>query len=81
MFRLLIGSIEIDLNPFLINILELQNPKILIRSSQAKSTKGKNVIIISEERHELLKEKKQELLENTSTLVGKTKVPGLQKSA
>lgn len=37
-------------------------------------------ITISEERPELLKENKQELLENTSTLGGKTKVPGLQKS-
>ena len=42
---------QIDQNPFPVHMLELNNPKVLIRSNQAESTKGKN-IIISDERQE-----------------------------
>ena len=38
---------QVDQNPFPMHahVLELKNPKVLIRPSQAESTKGKNVII------------------------------------
>ena len=47
---------KVDQNPFPAHthMFELNNSKVLIRSNQAKSTKGKNVII-GEERSELSK--------------------------
>ena len=44
---------QVDQNPFPAHthVLELSNPKVLIRPNQAESTKGKN-IIIGEERSE-----------------------------
>ena len=36
---------QIDQNPFPVHMLELNNPKVLVRPSQAESTKGKNVVI------------------------------------
>jgi hypothetical protein len=51
--RLVISGMQIDQNPFPMptHVLELKNPKVLIRLNQAESTKGKNVII-GEERPE-----------------------------
>ena len=46
--RLVIPTMQVDQNPFPMHILELNNPKVLIRPSQAESTKGKNVIIGNE---------------------------------
>jgi len=44
---------QIDQTPFPMHthVLELKNPKVLIRPSQAESAKEKNVIV-GEERHE-----------------------------
>ena len=63
---------QIDQNPFPMhaNMLELKNPKILIRPSQAKSTKGKNVVI-GEERLE-----KKMLQNKTSRAAMKTSILG-----
>ena len=36
---------QIDQNPFPVHMLELNNSKVLVRPSQAESTKGKNVVI------------------------------------
>ena len=36
---------QIDQNPFPVHMLELNNPKVLVRPSQAESTKGKNIVI------------------------------------
>ena len=36
---------QIDKAPFPVHMLELNNPKVLIRPEQAKRAKGKNVII------------------------------------
>src|SRR6185503_5384482 len=51
--RLVIPQMQVDQNPFPAHthVLELSNPKVLIRPNQAESTKGKN-IIIGEERSE-----------------------------
>ena len=54
--RIVILQMKVDQNPFPTHthMLELNNPKVLIRPNQAKSAKGKN-IIIGEERSELSK--------------------------
>ena len=36
---------QVDQNSFPVHMLELNNPKVLVRPSQAKSTKGKNIVI------------------------------------
>jgi hypothetical protein len=41
---------QVDNNPFLVNAIDLQGAKVLVRPEQAESTIGKNVII-DEERH------------------------------
>ena len=64
-------QIDQNLFPMHMHVLELRNPKVLIRPNQAESTKEKNVII-GEERLE------KKMLQNktsrtTSTLGGKTR--------
>ena len=51
--RIIVPQMQVDQNPFPAHthVLELSNPKVLIRPNQAESTKGKN-IIIGEERSE-----------------------------
>ena len=41
---LVVPQMQIDNNPFPMHTVELQNPKVLIRQSQAESTKEKNVV-------------------------------------
>jgi hypothetical protein len=36
---------QVDKNPFLINTIDLQNSKVLIRPEQAEVAKGNNVVI------------------------------------
>ena len=48
---------QIDQNPFPVHMLELNNPKVLVRPSQAESTKGKNVVIGDERPEKKLKQK------------------------
>jgi hypothetical protein len=55
----------VDHNPFPINTLELNNPKVIIRPDQAEKAKGKNVII-GEQRPEIKVQDK--LLEDTPRL-------------
>ena len=43
--RLVVPQMQIDNNPFPVHNVDLQNTKVLIRPSQAESTKGKNVVI------------------------------------
>ena len=47
-------KVDQNLFPAHTHMLELNNPKVLIRPNQAEAAKGKN-IIVSEERSELLK--------------------------
>ena len=51
--RIIVPQMKVDQNPFPAHtyVLELSNPKVLIRPNQAESTRGKNVII-GEERFE-----------------------------
>ena len=48
---------QIDQNPFPVHMLELNNPKVLVRPSQAESTKGKNVVIGDERPEKKLTQK------------------------
>ena len=66
--RLVVPQMQIDNNPFPVHTIELQNPKVLIRSSQAESTKGKNMVI-GEPRSEQMK-KSLEASSKNSTLGG-----------
>jgi hypothetical protein len=36
---------QVDKNPFPVNIIDLQNSKVLIRLEQTEAAKGKNVVI------------------------------------
>jgi len=51
-------KVDQNLFPVHTHMLELNNPKVLIRPNQAESTKGKNVII-GEERSELSKSRQE----------------------
>jgi hypothetical protein len=39
------GNMKLDMNPFLVGMVELMNKKILVRTDQAETTKGKNVVV------------------------------------
>jgi hypothetical protein len=43
--RLMLHEMQVDKQPFPINTMELQQPKVLVRPHQAEATKGKNVIV------------------------------------
>ena len=43
--RLVVPAMQIDQNLFSVHTVELTNQKVLIRTHQAKSAKGKNVIV------------------------------------
>ena len=66
--RLVVPQMQIDNNPFPVHTVEFQNPKVLIRPSQAESTKGNNVVI-GEPRSEQ-KKKSLEASSKNSTLGG-----------
>jgi hypothetical protein len=39
---------KLDTNPFPVGMLELMNKKILVRTDQAETTKGKNLVIFDD---------------------------------
>jgi hypothetical protein len=41
----MLHEMQVDKQPFPVNTLELQQPKVLVRSHQAEATKGKNVTV------------------------------------
>jgi hypothetical protein len=45
------GKMKLDMNTFPIGMVELMDKKILVRTDQAKTTKGKNVVISDELRN------------------------------
>jgi len=75
--RLVLSNMQIDQTPFPVHMLELNNPKVLVRPSQAESTKGKNVVI-GDERPE--KKLTQEILQGAKTLGGQDKKKADNKS-
>jgi hypothetical protein len=77
---------QVGENPFptnaYVNMLELSNPKVLIRSDQAEKAKGKNVII-GEQRPDkkVLLEKIPKASVKTSTLGGQGKTEETSKAS
>jgi hypothetical protein len=43
--RLMLHEMQVDKQPFPINTMELQQPKVFVRPHQAEATKGKNVMV------------------------------------
>jgi hypothetical protein len=43
--RLMLHEMQVDKQPFPINTMELQQPKVLVRTHQAEATKSKNVMV------------------------------------
>jgi hypothetical protein len=39
------GKIKLDMNPFPVSMVQLENKKILVQTDQAKTTNGKNVVV------------------------------------
>jgi hypothetical protein len=39
------GEMKLDMDPFLISMVELEQKKILVRIDQAETTKGRNVVV------------------------------------
>jgi hypothetical protein len=39
------GKMELDTNSFPVNVIEFEQKKMLVRTNQATTTKGKNVVI------------------------------------
>jgi hypothetical protein len=73
--RLIFHAMQVDHNAFLINTLELNNPKMLIRPEQAEKAKGKNVIIGEQRPEENMQDK---LLEDTPKVAAKASTLGGQ---
>ena len=69
--RLVIPTMQIDQNSFPVHMLELNNPKVLVRPSQAESTKGKNVVIGDER---LEKKLTQKTPQDAKTLGGRGEI-------
>jgi hypothetical protein len=42
----MLHEMQVDKEPFTINTMELQQPKVLVRPHQAEATKGKNVMVV-----------------------------------
>jgi hypothetical protein len=43
--RLMLHEMQVDNQPFPINTMELQQPKVLVRPHQVEATKGKNMMV------------------------------------
>jgi hypothetical protein len=46
---------KLDTNPFPVSMVELEHRKILVRTEQAKTTKGKNVVVSDNRRNWMIK--------------------------
>jgi hypothetical protein len=49
------GKTKLDTNPFPVGMVELMNKKILVRTDQVETTKGKNVVIFDDLRNRMIK--------------------------
>jgi hypothetical protein len=49
------GKMKLDMNPFPIIMVELEHKKNLVRTDQAETTKGKNVVISDDLRNRMIK--------------------------
>jgi hypothetical protein len=49
------GKMKLDTDPFPISMVELMDKKVLVRTGQAKMTKGKNMVVFDELRNQMIK--------------------------
>jgi hypothetical protein len=49
------GKMKLDTDPFPIGMVELEHKKILVRTNQAKMTKGKNVVASDDLHNQMIK--------------------------
>jgi hypothetical protein len=49
------GKMKVNTDPFPIGMIERMNKKILVRTDQAETTKGKNMVISNELRNRMIK--------------------------
>jgi hypothetical protein len=54
-------QIKLDVNPFLIDLIEFKEKKVLVRTDQATSTAGKNVVMSDELRNRMIKPRQPEI--------------------
>jgi hypothetical protein len=62
--RLTLGDgskMKLDVDPFQVNTIGFEEKKILVRSDQANTTKGKNVVVSNELRNRMLKPRRLEI--------------------
>jgi hypothetical protein len=48
------GKMKLDMNSFPVSMVELEHKKILVRTDQAKMTKGKNVVVFNDLRNRMI---------------------------
>jgi hypothetical protein len=46
---------KLDMDPFLISMVELEQKKILVRIDQAETTKGRNVVVSDDLHNQMIK--------------------------
>jgi hypothetical protein len=49
------GKMKLDMDPFLISMVELEQKKILVRIDQAETTKGRNVVVSDDLHNQMIK--------------------------
>jgi hypothetical protein len=49
------GKMKFDTDPFPIGMVEIEHKKILVRTDQAETTKGKNMVIFDDLRNRMIK--------------------------
>jgi hypothetical protein len=52
---------KLDIDPFLIGMVELMDKKVLVRTDPAETTKGKNVVISDELHNRMIKSHNSEI--------------------
>jgi hypothetical protein len=52
---------KLDMDPFPIGMVEIEHKKILVRTDQAETTKGNNVVIFDDLRNRIIKPHNSEI--------------------
>jgi hypothetical protein len=55
------GKMKLDVDPFPVNMVDLEGKRILVRTNQAETTKGKQVVVSDELRNRMIKPKSPEV--------------------
>jgi hypothetical protein len=49
------GKMKLDIDPFPVSMVELMDRKVLVRTDEAKTSKGRNMIVSDELRNRMIK--------------------------